>query len=193
MFLNVVGHANGLGPTRLLDSLHLSPFVLCLLGIILGPEGGVNQIEVNIVESHRFQRGREGLFDGLALPGRALGGDKQVLTRNLGLFDCSTEFLLVSIGFGVLLACPSVRLRWRTCVRTLGSIEVVEARLDSSHGDFHDILVEPFAGTTRLVVGCAQAISDLLKSVELSIPRGSVGKSKDIIILPLESGGHHSA
>lgn len=48
VFLEEVGNSNGLGPTRSLDGLQISPLLLQIL-VVIGKERAVDQIEINII------------------------------------------------------------------------------------------------------------------------------------------------
>lgn len=95
VFLEEVGHAYGLGPAGCLDGLHIGPLLLKGLGSLCW-EGGMDEVEVNIIDTQSLEGRLERFRDGQAV-GAVLGDDVQFLSGHPRLLDGGTLFLFVPI------------------------------------------------------------------------------------------------
>lgn len=92
--LCVVGDADGSRFARLLHRFHLGPFLL-EVGVGLGEEGGVDEVEVDVFEAELLEAGVDGRGDGGDV-GDYFGGDEELFAGDLAGGDGGAEF-----GFGV--------------------------------------------------------------------------------------------
>lgn len=60
----------------------------------------MDEVEVDVFDTQAFQAGGDSLLDTLVPWVIELGGDPDLLTRNTGVLDAQTDFLLVSVGEG---------------------------------------------------------------------------------------------
>lgn len=143
VLLPVVAHADAARPATLLDGLHLRPLDLQLLGLAIGKEGLMDQVQVDVVQAQLLERGREGDLDGLAggRDVRALGHDVELLTRHTSLANGLAELGLVGVA--------------------VGAVEMGVAGFDGRDGVGDDFGVDGVLVGAALEVGSAQTVGDL--------------------------------
>lgn len=96
VLLQKVGHANGPGLARVLDSLDLAPDLLELLGRV-GQVRRVHEVQVHVVELQLLEGQLKGLLHVLLLGAVELGRHVQLLTGRTSILDGETQLLLVAI------------------------------------------------------------------------------------------------
>lgn len=158
VLLDVIGNTNRLGTSGSLDGLHLSPFRLEDFGI-RGEERRVNQVQVHVVKTQLAERGGEVLLDRLVCLDGSLGGDEQLLARNAGSFDRSSQLLFISVRCRKLVFCDHRSSPDEKCVLTLSAVQVSESTSESVGRYVDDTLIKTFAAS--LAVGRAEAIGYL--------------------------------
>lgn len=96
--LQEVGHADGLGPSRLLDLLQFRPSLLKVL-IGLGKPGAVDQVEVHVFETKLLEGNVKGINGGTLLFGRDLCGNIKLFSGNTACFDGLSKLFLISVDY----------------------------------------------------------------------------------------------
>jgi len=128
-----------------------------------------------------LERQFEGFFRVLNLGASDFGGNVKLLSWDTRVLDSLSEFNFIAIDWSML-ACDNKQI---VEFRTLGSVEMVEPRLDCHYSNLDQLFISRSICIT-LVSSCTEAISEL--SANQLLPRLCVSTSD----LPLESPFHHS-
>jgi hypothetical protein len=139
--LQEVGHADGLGPSRLLDLLQFSPSLLKVLVGLCEP-GSVDQVEVHVLEAKLLEGNFKGFDGGTLLLGRDLCGDIKLFAGNTACLDGMPKLFLVSVDF-LFISNNVDFILGDTRKLTLGAIKMTISGLDSLGCDVNYMLVKP--------------------------------------------------